>query len=51
MPFGFGKEFRSDGTLYQGNFLDGKWHGEGTITNENLETYKGEFIDGCISGI
>lgn len=51
MPFGIGKEFRQDGNLYQGNFLEGKWHGEGTITNANLETYKAEFIDGCISGI
>jgi hypothetical protein len=51
MPTGIGKEFRADGNLYQGQFHEGKWHGEGMITNANLETYKGEFIDGCISGI
>ena len=51
MPFGQGKEYRSDGYLYQGNFVDGKWHGEGTLTNMNLKSFKGEFINGCISGI
>jgi hypothetical protein len=51
MPHGFGKEYRPDGSLYTGYFFRGKWHGPGTITNETLDTYQGEFIDGCICGI
>lgn len=51
MPNGFGKEYRPDGSLYTGYFLDGKWHGAGTITTDTLDTYQGEFIDGCICGI
>jgi hypothetical protein len=51
MPHGFGKEYRPDGSLYTGFFYRGKWHGQGTITNETLDTYQGEFIDGCICGI
>lgn len=51
MPQGFGKEYRSDGKIYSGFFFRGKWHGPGTITNETLDTYQGEFIDGCICGI
>ena len=51
MPNGLGKEYRQDGSLYHGNFFQGKWHGFGTITNENLDSYSGEYIDGCICGI
>jgi hypothetical protein len=51
MPHGYGKEYRPDGSLYTGYFFEGKWHGPGTITNETLDTYNGEFIDGCICGI
>jgi hypothetical protein len=51
MPHGFGKEYRPDGSLYTGYFNQGKWHGSGTITTETLDTYQGEFIDGCICGI
>jgi hypothetical protein len=51
MPHGFGKEYRSDGCLYTGYFYNGKWHGSGTLTNETLDSFQGEFIDGCICGI
>lgn len=51
MPHGFGKEYRPDGSLYTGYFNKGKWHGPGTLTNETLDSYQGEFIDGCICGI
>jgi hypothetical protein len=51
MPHGFGKEYRKDGCLYTGYFFEGKWQGPGTLTNETLDTFQGEFIDGCISGI
>ncbi len=51
MPHGYGKEYRPDGSLYTGYFYRGKWHGPGTLTNDTLDTYNGEFIDGCICGI
>ena len=51
MPHGFGKEYRPDGTLYTGNFFEGKWHGLGTLTFDTLDTISGEFINGCICGI
>jgi hypothetical protein len=51
MPNGVGKEYRSDGVLYTGSFFEGKWHGFGTLTLVTLDTYSGEFINGCISGI
>ena len=51
MPHGYGKEYRADGSLYAGYFYEGKWQGVGTITTETLDTYHGEFIDGCICGI
>jgi hypothetical protein len=51
MPHGFGKEYRQDGCLYTGYFFNGKWHGSGTLTNETLDSFQGEFIDGCICGI
>jgi hypothetical protein len=51
MPHGFGKEYRPDGTLYTGYFYEGKWHGYGTLTFDTLDTFSGEFINGCICGI
>ncbi len=51
MPHGFGKEYRPDGTLYTGYFYEGKWHGFGTLTFDTLDTFSGEFINGCICGI
>jgi hypothetical protein len=51
MPHGFGKEYRPDGTLYTGHFYEGKWHGYGTLTFDTLDTFSGEFINGCICGI
>jgi len=51
MPNGLGKEFRKDGICYHGEFKNGKWHGQGVITNVYLDMYQGEFINGCICGI
>jgi hypothetical protein len=51
MPNGEGKEYRPDGVVYAGSFFEGKWHGFGTLTLVTLDTYSGEFINGCISGI
>jgi hypothetical protein len=52
MPNGLGKEY-GEGFLYIGNFLDGKWHGKGTITKfiTNRIEIEGEFIDGHFCGI
>ena len=51
MPNGYGKEYRKDGIFYSGEFRNGKWNGQGVITNVNLDTFQGEFINGCICGI
>lgn len=51
MPNGQGKEYRQDGIFYTGEFKNGKWHGQGVITNVNLDTFQGEFVNGCICGI
>ena len=52
MPNGIGKEY-GEGFLYIGHFLDGKWHGKGTITKfiTNRIEIEGEFIDGHFCGI
>lgn len=52
MPNGFGKEY-GEGFLYSGFFVDGKWHGKGTITKfiTNRIEIEGEFIDGHFCGI
>jgi len=51
MPNGEGKEYRKDGIFYTGEFKNGKWHGIGVITDVNLDTFQGEFVNGCICGI
>lgn len=50
-PNGFGKEYRKDGQIYDGTFMNGKWHGEGILTNENLDSTVCEYINGRVSGI
>jgi hypothetical protein len=50
-PNGFGKEYRSDGLIYDGTFMNGKWHGVGTVTNENLDSTTAEYINGRVCGI
>ena len=52
MPNGVGKEY-GDQFVYEGTFLDGKWHGKGKILkfiSERVE-FKGEFINGYFCGI
>lgn len=51
MPNGQGKEYRKDGIFYSGELRNGKWHGIGVITDVNLDTFQGEFVNGCICGI
>lgn len=50
-PNGFGKEYRCDGLIYDGMFMNGKWHGVGVITNENLDSNTAEYINGRLCGI
>ena len=33
--------FRSDGSVYEGDFLEGKFHGQGTYTFANGDYYTG----------
>ena len=52
MPNGKGKEY-GEQFVYEGSFLDGKWHGKGkilTFVSERLEV-NGEFIYGYFCGI
>lgn len=40
-----------DGSVYNGQFKDGEFHGKGTLTSKNGEsTYTGEFQDGKANG-
>ena len=52
MPNGVGKEY-GEQFVYEGTFLDGKWHGKGKILkfiSERVE-FSGEFINGYFCGI
>ena len=52
MPNGIGKEYCVE-YLYEGNFLEGKWHGKGVLKKivGNCIKIPGEFIDGYFVGI
>jgi len=52
MPNGYGKEYCVE-YLYEGNFLEGKWHGKGVLKKivGNCIKIPGEFIDGYFVGI
>lgn len=50
-PHGYGKEYRNDGLIYEGKFMNGKWHGIGILTDDNLDSTVAEYIDGKVSGI
>ena len=50
-PNGQGIEYRKDGIQYTGNFINGKWQGEGKITTEHLNVYQLEYIDGHCCGL
>ncbi len=41
---------RMPGRLYEGNFLDGAYHGQGTLTVDGGDNYTGEFSKGKYSG-
>ena len=43
------KEYDS-GAVYEGQFKDGKQHGEGTYTAPDGYEYTGEWVDGVIQG-
>ena len=52
---GKGKYMRTDGTVYEGDFMNGKWHGKGTIvwgdsTKWAGDRYEGEWVEGWRTG-
>ena len=50
-PHGKGKEYRSDNKIYDGTFRNGKWHGVGILTDENLDSTECEYVNGRVTGI
>ncbi|KAJ6632656.1 Alsin like, partial [Pseudolycoriella hygida] len=46
---GIGKMFSPTG-VYEGEFLNGKYHGHGVLEVKNKETYEGNFKDGVYQG-
>ena len=55
LPEGKGKYIMSNGTVYEGDFVKGKWHGKGTIvwgdsTKWAGERYEGEWVEGRRTG-
>ena len=48
---GKGKEYNFDGQLiYEGNFVDGEWNGEGKEYYNNEIIFEGEFLKGKRNG-
>lgn len=47
---GFGKEVLSDGSVYNGEFKNGLFNGEGTLTTAGGDRYEGEFREGKFNG-
>lgn len=45
---GFGTMRMVDGTVYEGNFKDGKFEGEGTLKNPDGKEVNGIFRSGII---
>ena len=41
-----GIQFLNDGGSYEGEYKDGKFHGQGTETWSDGDKYEGEFKDG-----
>jgi hypothetical protein len=46
VPHGYGKLVQSDGTLYEGEFSEGRFEGMGLIVKANGESYRGSFKNG-----
>ena len=46
----FKKENYSDGAWYEGDFKDGKWHGNGTYCWPDGGKYIGQFLNGLLHG-
>jgi len=47
---GFGQAALSDGSVYNGEFKDGLFNGQGTLTYANGDRYEGQFRDGKFNG-
>lgn len=50
MKHGFGVETNSDGSKYNGNFMEGKRHGKGAYTFPDGNIYIGEWVDNRMEG-
>lgn len=48
-PIGFGKRY-VEGSVYEGNFLNGMLDGEATYKKPNGENFKGNYLKGAIHG-
>ena len=47
---GFGKYTYLDGEKYEGDWRNGKYHGQGTYTWKDGQKYEGKFKDGLFDG-
>ena len=50
LPADSGNKTRKDGAIYLGDFLDGQFHGQGTLTYSDGKKYVGSFSDGLENG-
>jgi hypothetical protein len=48
-PEGFGRLIKLDINMYEGEFKNGVFHGEGFFT-DYISEYKGEFYEGLMDG-
>jgi len=48
---GNGKETSPDGDIYEGDFVNGLWHGKGKVTTTDGFVYEGYLVDGNPEGI
>ena len=47
---GVGIAINSDGSKYEGQFIDARSHGQGSIQYRNGDSYIGDFLDGVFHG-
>lgn len=47
---GTGVQRLEDGVVYKGTFVEGRWHGRGTLTSPAGDSFSGEFRQGAATG-